>query len=129
MVNGFQWIINGKVNLSFFLLPADTNFPRTVSERNNVTITVIRASPVANSPGRINLISSLTVDRLNPILYSNVYCQFFNQQSSTFFVIATGNSAIISFNVTSLIRKVLMFHIYSVEDSLFSTSSSCYAVL
>ena len=76
-------------------MPADTNFPRTVSQRNNMTITVIRARSVANSPA-INLVSTLTVDRLNPILYSNVYCQFFSQQSSTFFVIATGNSYIIS---------------------------------
>ena len=95
VANGLLWIINGKVNLSFFLMPADNNFPRTVSERNNVIITVIRASLVANSPA-INLVSTLTVDRLNPILYSNVYCQFFTQQSSTFFVVAAGNSDIFS---------------------------------
>ena len=95
MANGLQWIINGKVNLSFFLMPADNNFPRTVSERNNEIITVIRASLVANSPA-INLVSTLTVDRLNPILYSNVYCQFFTQESSTYFVIAAGNSDIFS---------------------------------
>ena len=95
MANGLQWIINGKVNSSFFLMPADTDFPRTVSQRNNVTITVIKARTVANSTA-INLVSTLTVDRLNPILNSNVYCQFFSQRSSTFFVIATGNSYIIS---------------------------------
>ena len=95
MAYGLQWIINGNVNLSFFLMPTDTNFPRTLSERNNVMIIVIRASPVVNFQ-TINLVSTLTVDRLNPILYSNVYCQFFTQQSATFFVIATGNSDIIS---------------------------------
>ena len=53
--------------------------------RNNVAFAVNRASHMENSPG-INIVSTLTVESLNPILNSHVSCQFFSQRSLTFFV-------------------------------------------
>ena len=91
MVNGLQWQLNGITNISFFLMHDDTNFPRIISERNNITISINTARLVADSPGFINLVSVLTVQSLDPILDNTVSCQFFKHPRSSFVVHVRGN--------------------------------------
>ena len=94
VANGLEWIINGIVYSTFTLISGDTNFPRTISERNNVTISILSANPVVNSPG-INLVSTLSVESLYPILNDYISCQALSQSSSQFLVAAKGNNDII----------------------------------
>ena len=89
MANGLQWIINGRAQFTFTLVRGDTDFPRTVSDRNNIAIRVISVSQ-GKSPIGINIVSVLTVESLDPILEDTVSCETFSGPSSRFVVNVRG---------------------------------------
>ena len=91
VANGLEWIITETLHNTFILNPGDTNFPRTVSDVNNITIRIIRASPVENSIG-IDIVSTLSVECLNPILNDYISCRTLFGSSSLFLVLAKGNN-------------------------------------
>ena len=88
---GLDWIINGITSFTFNLIRGDTNFPRTVSERNNITIRVLSVSLGENTLS-INIVSVLTVESLDPILEDTVSCKTFSGPSSRFVVNVRGNN-------------------------------------
>ena len=94
VANGLDWVLNGTVYNTFTLMRDDNNFPRLISERNNVSISIISASLVENSPG-INLVSTFSVESLNPILNGYISCETLSRSSSQFLVAAKGNNDII----------------------------------
>ena len=94
VANGLGWVLNGILYNTFTLMCGDNNFPQLISERNNITISIIRASPVDNSLG-INVVSTLSVESLHPILNDYVTCTTFSGSSSRFLVAAKGNNDII----------------------------------
>ena len=90
VANGLQWLINGTVYDTFTLIRGDTNFPRRISDRNNINISVISATPVINSLG-INIVFVLTVESLDPIQDDTISCQSLSRQTSSFLVHVKGN--------------------------------------
>ena len=91
VANGLDWVLNGIFYNTFTLMRGDNNFPRLISERNNITISIIRARLVDNSPG-INVVSTLSVESLHPILNDYVSCTTLSGSSSRFLVVAKGNN-------------------------------------
>jgi len=89
VANGLQWLINGSEHYNYILSSSDNDFPKTVSNTNNITIAVISASPVENSNG-INILSTLTVKSLHPILDDRVACQTLLGPSMEFVVYSEG---------------------------------------
>ena len=89
VANGLQWRINGITSYTFTLIRDDTNFPRTVSKRNNITIRVLSVS-LGEILQAINIVSVLTVENVDTILEDTVSCETFSGPSSRFVVNVRG---------------------------------------
>jgi len=108
VANGLEWVISGRTYNIFTLSSGDTDFPRTVSNTSSITIRVIDASSslVAGSNG-INIISELSVERLNPILDGTVFCQTLAGPSEQFVVRVKGRYC-------QIVMKSFLFCIHTI---------------